>query len=61
VALSELGAGLLASTPEEWERHLTNLVNTEGMRSELGDKARAVAATQTYEEHAERWWGVWDA
>jgi len=61
VALSELGAGLLASTPEEWERHLTNLVNTEGMRSELGDKARAVAATQTYEEHAERWWSVWDA
>jgi hypothetical protein len=57
--LHRLGAGLLADRPRDWRRHLTRLVRDGDYREELADRGRAVAAAETYENHADRWWAAW--
>jgi glycosyltransferase involved in cell wall biosynthesis len=54
-------AGLLASKPLEWERHLRRLVRDEPYRMELSAKGREYAATQTIEGCCEDWWDAWSA
>lgn len=52
----EFGIGLLAKRPRDWERHVTALVNDEGMRRELGQAWRVkVADNLTCETNGWRW------
>lgn len=52
----EYGIGLLARRPRDWERHLTALINDEGMRRQLGQEWReTVAGNLTYETNGWRW------
>lgn len=56
----QAGAGLLAETPKEWERHVKLLLTDEVMRKELGEKGRAFAQTQTIEANSWRWMEAWE-
>lgn len=52
----EHGIGLLAHRPRDWERLVTELVNDEGMRRDLGGAWRAkVRADLTYEVNGRLW------
>lgn len=57
--LHDLGVGILASSPGQWRRRLTQLLASEETRSEVAAAGRAVAAELTYEKHADRWWSAW--
>lgn len=54
-------AGMLAAKPRDWERQLTRLITSEGLRVELAGRGRAYAATQTIEANCESWWEAWAA
>ena len=47
--------GFLVSTPEEWQKRLTDLVNDESMRTEMGAKAKERAADWTIQKG----WRLW--
>jgi len=47
--------GYLVRTAGEWRARLTELVNDEAARQEMGAKARALAADYTIQEHWKRW------
>lgn len=55
----DLGVGLLASTPEEWEEHLRRLANDRFLRDAMADAGRQVAAQNTVEVNASRWVEAW--
>jgi len=55
----DLGVGLLASTPEEWETHLWSLVCDRFLRDEMADAGRAIAKLNTIEGNAMRWIEAW--
>lgn len=48
--------GYLVRTEDEWRARLTELINDEGARAEMGAKAREVAAAHTIQEH----WTAWE-
>jgi hypothetical protein len=58
--LYDLGAGVLAKTPDEWYAELTRLRTDVAWRQELSDAGREVAALHRLEDHAWRWWEAWD-
>lgn len=58
-ALHGLGAGVLASTPEEWEGAVCHLLGDDRFRRDLTEAGREVARGLTYEAHAGRWWEAW--
>ena len=58
-ALHAEGAGLLASTPAQWEGTLKSLLRDEGLRGELAAAGREVAARWTVEANAWRWLEAW--
>lgn len=47
--------GLLVRRPNEWARHLRDLLADPAMRTEIGDNAREWARTRTIESNAWRW------
>ncbi len=47
--------GYLVRTGEEWQARLTELINDEQAREEMGAKARALAAGYTIQEHWVKW------
>ena len=49
--------GFLVNTPDEWRARLTDLINDEAMRAELGAAAKEQAAEHTIEEG----WRLWEA
>lgn len=52
----EFGIGLIARRPRDWERHVTALLNDEGMRRELGAQWReTVSGNLTCEQNGWRW------
>lgn len=53
--------GLSAAKPQDWERALTRLVVDEPFRTELAERGRVYAATQTIEAKCEMWWEAWEA
>lgn len=53
------GVGVLADTPKQWVAGIRDLMTAETRRKELGQQARAYAATQTVEQHAWRWLEAW--
>ena len=55
----ESGGGLLAETPKEWIKAISDLMANENMRKELGDQGRAFAETQTIEQNSWRWMEAW--
>lgn len=57
--LAKLGAGLLAHDGQQWRETVGSLLADEKLRQEHTERGRAVAATLTYELHAERWWNAW--
>jgi hypothetical protein len=58
--LHALGAGELASGRGQWHRRVRALMRSADYRQELGARGRAVMATQTYEEHQDRWLEAWE-
>lgn len=58
--LHDLGAGLLAATPDEWRRLVTRLACIDEARAEHAEAGRAVAAELTYGAHAWRWLEAWN-
>lgn len=59
IALAEMGAGIIAEKPKDWERELRRLIEDEDHWVECSARGRAVAATLTVEEHAWRWAAAW--
>lgn len=57
--LAELGAGMLADKPNQWEGCIKRLVTDAGFRQEQAERGRAVASTLTYAGNCERWWDAW--
>jgi glycosyltransferase involved in cell wall biosynthesis len=47
--------GLLAASPEQWARHLKDLVYDPARRVEIGDAARKAAAEWTIQRRAVLW------
>lgn len=52
-------AGVLASSPVEWEREVRRLVVSSGWRAEMAGRGREWAASQTIEGNAGMWWEAW--
>lgn len=59
VKLAGMGAGLLASAPEEWAEHVGRLLASPGERDALAAAGREVVRHLTYEAHAGRWLDAW--
>lgn len=57
--LSEMGAGVLAETPEEWASAVGLMLAEPEYRAALVERGRAVVERLTYEAHAERWLAAW--
>lgn len=47
--------GYLVSSPEEWQKRMTELINDEAMRTEMGAKAKEKAAGWTIQEGWKHW------
>ena len=47
--------GFLVNSPDEWDARLTDLINDEAMRAEMGAKGREVASTWTVQQG----WKLW--
>ena len=56
-----VGFGLVAEKPKEWERQLRRLLLDEGLWAEQRAVGREWAATQTYEINAFWWMQAWGA
>lgn len=54
------GVGLFADRPKDWLRQLKRLATDPALRADQSWLGRCAAATNTYEEHAWRWWEAWD-
>jgi len=50
---------LVADDPETWRAALTVLLSNTDRRAEIAELNREAARTQTYEQHADRWWSAW--
>jgi hypothetical protein len=59
VRLNGLGAGVLAESPRHWYREMKRLIESETLRKERAEEARAVADTLRLRDHAWRWWEAW--
>lgn len=57
--LAEMGAGLLAENPRQWEGLVKRLLRDDDYRAKVAARGRAVAARMTVEAHAWRWWDAW--
>jgi glycosyltransferase involved in cell wall biosynthesis len=57
--LAEMGAGVLADTPQEWYEALTHLLADRDHRQTIADFAKDAVRDLTYEAHAHRWWHAW--
>jgi hypothetical protein len=57
--LHAMGAGVLADRPRAWYRELKRLRDSAGLRAELSDAGRVVAAQLRLEDHAWRWLDAW--
>ncbi len=57
--LHDLGAGLLAVTPDDWNRHITNLMGSPQMRADIAGQGLAVAADWTIERRVDAWVDAW--
>lgn len=58
--LHELGVGMLARKPRDWERHLRELASSSALREEYSQRARNVASEWTIEANAWKWLEIWD-
>lgn len=58
-ALAEMGAGLLAETPRQWEGIVKRLLRDDDYRHKVAAQGRSVAARMTVEAHAHEWWDAW--
>jgi glycosyltransferase involved in cell wall biosynthesis len=59
VKFHELGVGLLADTPEQWEEHLWSLHVNRALRDQMADAGREVAKANTVEAQASLWIEAW--
>lgn len=59
-ALWQQGCGLLAETPEEWDKHLRELTKSPSLRYEMSEAGREVAKSNTIEGNAHWWAEAWD-
>jgi glycosyltransferase involved in cell wall biosynthesis len=59
VKLHEMGAGLLADSPQEWYDALSLMLAEPEYRDALAARGREAVQGLTYEAHAGRWWDAW--
>lgn len=59
-ALNELGAGLLASRPRQWESQLRRLLSSRELWLETREAGIEVAKELTYEKNAWKWMEAWE-
>lgn len=59
-ALNELGAGLLASRPRQWESQLRSLISSRELWLETREAGIAAAKELTYEKNAWKWMEAWE-
>lgn len=57
--LADLGAGMLASSPEEWEALVAGLLLSPELRDLAVARGREAVAGLTYEARAGEWWDAW--
>jgi hypothetical protein len=57
--MHKLGVGLIASSPNQWRRHLTRLTKSAGLRADISGRGREVMARNTYERLCGRWLTAW--
>jgi glycosyltransferase involved in cell wall biosynthesis len=59
VRLARLGVGMLAADPAHWRQWVALLASNDDARAYVAGRGREVAAGETYEAHADRWWDAW--
>lgn len=59
VRLARLGVGMLAADPAHWRQWVALLASNDDARAYVAGRGREVAAAETYEAHADRWWDAW--
>lgn len=59
--LAREGVGVVAESVEDWHRLVGATVRESDRRAELAGRGREVAAANTYEAHAGRWWDAWQS
>lgn len=59
--LHDLGAGWLASTPDEWAEMVARLLDDDDLRRVVAEDGRRAVEGLTYEAHGHRWWDAWTA
>jgi hypothetical protein len=57
--LAELGAGVLAGHPQEWQDALDFFIAEPDARDAFAVRGRDAVRGLTYEAHAGRWWSAW--
>lgn len=57
--LHEFGAGLMASKPADWYRHVKRLMTDDSFHKEQAEAAFNVSSQFTYEKRADLWAEVW--
>lgn len=60
-ALAEMGVGLLAETPRQWEGIVKRLLRDDDYRHNIAAQGRSVAARMTVESHAGEWLDAWES
>lgn len=56
---AELGGCIIARSPEDWKREISELVLDNDKRAEMSKKVREVASRFVIEENWEQWWKAW--
>ena len=59
IRVNKLGIGLLASTPQKWQKILKSLITNEERRLELMERGFEAIQNQTYEKNAYKWLEAW--
>ncbi|MBU6430529.1 MAG: glycosyltransferase, partial [Cyanobacteria bacterium REEB65] len=54
-----MGVGLLARSPQQWQKKLRALIHSKDLRAEVVGRSREALATQTYEHRAGDWLDAW--
>lgn len=58
--LHRLGCGVLVDRPKDWYSRVRRLLSDAGLRTELSERGRAVAAGLRLRDHAWRWAEAWE-
>lgn len=57
--MHKAGVGVVASSPNQWRRHLLRLVHSPELRADMAGRGRQIMAAHTYEARCGRWVDAW--